>query len=76
MWAKYTDLYDSEKAEIELSNRKELLAEEYNESPELIEYEFEQNAELFTENNLITECEITDILDRLAIQIRAELKTK
>lgn len=76
IWTMYTDLYDSEKAEIELSNRKALLAEECNESPERIEYEFEQSAELFIENNLIAEDEITDILDRLAIQIRKELKTE
>lgn len=76
IWNKYTDLYDSEKAEIELSNRKALLAEECNESPERIEYEFEQSAGLFMENNLIAEGEITDILDRLAILIRIELKTE
>lgn len=76
IWNKYTDLYDSEKAETELSNRKALFAEEGNESSERIEYEFVQDAELFMENNLIVESEIADILNRLATQIRAELKTK
>lgn len=76
IWDKYTDLYDSEKAETELSNRRALFAEEGNESPERIEYEFEQEAELFMGSHQITESEIADILNNLAIQIRTELKTE
>lgn len=76
IWDKYTDLYDSEKAETELNNRKALFAEEGNESPERIEYEFVQDTELFMENHLIAESETADILNRLAIQVRRELKTK
>ena len=74
-WDKYTDLYDSEKAERELSNRK-VQAVEDNESVEQIEHEFNQEAESYMENHLLTEAEITDALKKLATQIRLELKTE
>lgn len=74
-WDKYIDLFDSEKAESELNNRKTLLTEEDGTSVERIEYEFEQEAELFMASHLIAEDEIVDILNRLATQIRVELKT-
>lgn len=76
IWNKYTDLYDSEKAETELSNRKASLCEEGDTSVERIEYEFEQEAEVFMESHLIADVEIIDTLNRLATQIRAELKTE
>lgn len=75
-WNKYTEMFDSEEAESELYNRKTLLSEEDNMSVERIEYEFEQEAELFMKSHLIAEDELVDILNRLATQIRAELKTE
>lgn len=75
-WDKYTEMFDSEEAESELYNRKALLSEEDDTSVERIEYEFEQEAELFMESHLIADVAIVDILNRFATQIRAELKTE
>lgn len=75
IWSKYTDLYTSENAEKILQGRK-FSADESGLEDERIELEFQQESELFMENNLIETEEITNFLNNLAIQIRSELKTE
>ena len=75
-WNKYTELFESEDAEKELQARQDYAKETEGLSAEQIEWEFQQEAEMFMEQNLISEEEITDLLNNLSTQVRSELKTE
>ena len=75
-WNKYTELFESEDAEKELQARQDYAKETEGLSAEQIEWEFQQEAEMFMEQNLISEEEFTDMLNNLSTQVRSELKTE
>jgi hypothetical protein len=75
-WDGYSDLFLSENAEIELQNRKENATKTVTCSIEQIEHEFNQDTDAYMERNLIPKEGIINLLDKLALQIRSELKTK
>ena len=75
VWKNYIELYESEKALKELSNRQ-TIDKECGISPEETEWRFIQEAESYMAENLISDERINEFLNMLATQIRTELKTE
>ena len=75
-WEKYAGLYDSEPAENEIQNRLIRAKENAESSRDQIEYEFQQEEELYMEQNAISDDEVRELLNKLSFQIRSELGTE
>lgn len=75
VWNKYVDMFDSEKAEMELQNRKTENTYNNASSSEQVELEFEREAEMYMKRHLLSDDEIADTLNKLSTKIRLELKT-
>ena len=73
---RYIDAYESEAALRELESRKLIAEESADATDEQIEWEFQQEADAFIEKNAFKQEEIDEVLRKLALQIRTELKTE